>query len=55
MKSFFHMCNSMTVRLGRNLQEEEILFLQRLYERYTKEQLETEVKQREYNLYMMDS
>jgi hypothetical protein len=50
MKSFFHICNSMTVRLGRNLHEEELLFLQRLYERYTIEQQETEVKQREYNL-----
>ncbi len=45
----------MTVRLGRNLQEEEISFLQTLYERYTKEQLETEVKQREYNLGIVNS
>ncbi|MGJ9458243.1 hypothetical protein [Oceanobacillus sp. CF4.6] len=55
MKSFFCICNGMTVKLGRNLQEDEVRFLQWMYERYTKEQLEAELKQKEFILCTMNS
>jgi len=53
MESFFQICYGTTEKLGRKLQDEELAFLQWMYERYTNEQLETEVKQKEqYNLTM---
>ncbi|WP_010648443.1 hypothetical protein [Oceanobacillus massiliensis] len=55
MKSFFQICNSTTEKLGRKLQEDEVKFLQWMYERYTKEQLETELKQKDCYLYTMNS
>jgi len=38
MKSFVHVCEDIKERLGRQLQENEIKFLQWLYERYEEEQ-----------------
>ncbi|MBP2076271.1 hypothetical protein [Oceanobacillus polygoni] len=45
MESFFTISNVMTKKLGRKLQDEELKFLQWMYERYTEEQLETELEQ----------
>ncbi|BAC14985.1 hypothetical protein [Oceanobacillus iheyensis HTE831] len=55
MQSFFQICNDTTEKLGRRLQDEEIRFLQWMYERYTVEQLEEELKSKEGNLYTMNS
>lgn len=44
MESFFTISNVMTKKLGRKLQDEELKFLQWMYERYTEEQLETELE-----------
>jgi len=55
MKSFFQICNETTEKLGRKLQDEEIKFLQWMYERYTVEQLEEELKSKENQVYTINS
>lgn len=55
MISFLQICNEVTEKLGRRLHENEVKFLQSMYERYTKEQL-AETKQRdEYFLNILPS
>lgn len=37
MKNFFHLYQQTASRLGRDFQQEEVMFLQWMYERYTME------------------